>query len=104
MGNSQGKESGMFDKIKSFLQEKLYQRCKAEYEEALRYQTDPYLLWIQENEAADRRNETSYPLLGVVYMENCKRDFSLRDYNKEFLLFVSGNGRIAANAFGEIVD
>ncbi len=104
MGNSQGKESGMFDKIKSFLQEKLYQRCKAEYEEALRYQTDPYLLWIQENEAADRRNETSYPLLGVVYMENCKRDFSLRDYNKEFLLFVSGNGRIADNAFGEIVD
>ncbi|MDE7206766.1 MAG: glycosyltransferase, partial [Lachnospiraceae bacterium] len=94
----------MFDKIKGFLQEKLYQRCKAEYEEALRYQTDPYLLWIKENEAAAGGNEASYPSLGVVYMENCMRDFSLRDYDKEFLLFVSGNGRIAVNAFGEIVD
>jgi len=94
----------MFDKIKGALQDKLYKRCKEEYENELRYQTDPYLLWIRENEgASDTGEEESYPSLGVVYMENCGRNFSLADYNKEFLLFVSGNGRIAVNAFREIM-
>ena len=86
----------MIGKIKGILQEKLYQKCKAEYDEALRYQTDPYLLWIKENEqTADEGQESSYPALGVVYMENCAEGFSLADCDKEILLFVSERGRIA---------
>lgn len=95
----------MFNKIKGVLQEKLYKKCKEEYESELRYQTDPYLLWIKENEkAAEESAEASYPSLGVVYMENCGKDFSLSEYNKDFLLFVSGNGKIAVNAFREIMQ
>ena len=94
----------MFDKIKGVLQEKLYKKCREEYENELRYQTDPYLLWIRESEkTADESEEGAYPSLGVVYMENCGRDFSLANYNKDFLLFVSGNGRIAVNAFREVI-
>lgn len=95
----------MFGKIKGVLQDKLYKKCKEDYENELRYQTDPYLLWIQENEkASDMGDEESYPSLGVIYMENCGRNFSISDYNKDFLLFVSGNGRIAVNAFREIMQ
>ncbi|NDO50968.1 glycosyltransferase [Lachnospiraceae bacterium MD335] len=94
----------MIGKIKGILQEKLYQKCKAEYDEALRYQTDPYLLWIKENEqTADEGLESSYPALGVVYMENCAEGFSLADCDKEILLFVSERGRIAVGAFREIL-
>lgn len=94
----------MFGKIKGILQEKLYQKCKAEYDDALRYQTDPYLLWIKENEqTADEEQEASYPALGVVYMENCAGSFSLADCDKEILLFVSEHGRIAVGAFREIL-
>ncbi len=94
----------MIGKIKGILQEKLYQKCKAEYDEALRYQTDPYLLWIKENEqTADEGQESSYPALGVVYMENCAEGFSLADCDKEILLFVSERGRIAVGAFREIL-
>ena len=94
----------MLDKIKGFLQEKLYKKCREEYENELRYQTDPYLLWIRENEkTSDEGGEESYPSLGVVYMERCGRNFSLADYNKDFLLFVSENGRMAVNAFREIM-
>lgn len=93
----------MFGKIKGVLQGKLYKKCKEEYDSELRYQTDPYLLWIKENEkAADE--EESYPSLGVVYMENCAEGFSLEAYNKEFLLFVSEQGRLAVNAFREIMQ
>lgn len=95
----------MFDKIKGVLQEKLYKKCREAYEFELRYQTDPYLLWIRENEkTSDEGGEESYPSLGVVYMEHCGRNFSLADYNKDFLLFVSDNGRIAVNAFREIMQ
>ncbi len=94
----------MIGKIKGILQEKLYQKGKAEYDEALRYQTDPYLLWIKENEqTADEGQESSYPALGVVYMENCAEGFSLADCDKEILLFVSERGRIAVGAFREIL-
>ncbi len=94
----------MFGKIKGILQEKLYQKCKAEYDEELRSQSDPYLLWIKENEqTADEGQESSYPALGVVYMENCAGSFSLADCDKEILLFVSERGRIAVGAFREIL-
>lgn len=95
---------GMLDKVKGILQRKLYKRCREEYDSELRSQTDPYLLWIKENEnTAGGSAEESYPSLGVVYMENCGSAFSIADYNKEFLLFVSGDGRIAVNAFREVM-
>lgn len=92
----------MFGKIKGILQQKLYQKCKAEYDNALRYQTDPYLLWIKENEAANQRKEISYPSLGIVFMEHCGENFSISGFNEEFLLFVSQNGRLAGSALAEI--
>lgn len=95
----------MFNKIKGVLQEKLYKKCKAAYDDALRYQTDPYLLWIKENEAAAAGSGkgTPNPQMDVVFMEECGRNFSLGDYDKEFLLFVSADGRIAADAVSWIL-
>ncbi len=93
----------MFGKIKGILQQKLYKKCKAAYDDALRYQTDPYLLWIKENEAAkDKGREEAGSSLGVVLMEHCGRDFSIAALGETFLLFVSENGRLADNAFTEI--
>lgn len=95
----------MIGKIKKAIQDKLYQGCLEEYQRELRYQTDPYLLWIRENEKnADDTQEESYPSLGVVYMENCDQKFSLSDTNKEYIIFASKQGRIAVSAFGEIMQ
>ena len=48
----------MIGKIKKVIQDKLYQGCLEEYQRELRYQTDPYLLWIRENEkSADETQE-----------------------------------------------
>lgn len=95
----------MLGKIKKAIQDKLYQGCLEEYQRELRYQTDPYLLWIRENEKnTDDTQEESYPALGVVYMENCDKNFSLADVNKEFIIFASKQGRIAVSAFREIMQ
>ena len=95
----------MIGKIKKVIQDKLYQGCLEEYQRELRYQTDPYLLWIRENEkSADETQEELYPSLGVVYMENCDQNFSLSDVNKEYIIFASKQGRIAVSAFGEIMQ
>ena len=40
----------MLGKIKGAIQDRLYQSCIEEYERDLRCQTDPYLVWVQENE------------------------------------------------------
>lgn len=95
----------MLGKIKKAIQDKLYQGCMEEYQRELLYQTDPYLLWIRENEKnVDDTQEESYPALGVVYMENCDGGFSLSDVNKEFIIFASKQGRIAVDAFREIMQ
>lgn len=96
----------MLGKIKDAIQGRLYKNCIEEYQRELRYQTDPYLLWIKENEKCgeEETKEESYPTLGVVYMENCGRNFSLSKINKEYLIFVSENGKIAVNAFREIMQ
>ena len=96
----------MLGKIKDAVQGRLYKNCIKEYERELRYQTDPYLLWIKENEkcSAQEAKEDSGPAVGVVYMENCGRNFSLSKCNKEYLVFASENGKIAANAFCEIAQ
>lgn len=95
----------MFNKIKGILQARLYKKCKEEYDNELRYQTDPYLLWAKENEKdAEENAEMRYPSLGVICMENCGKGFSLAGYKKDFLVFISENGRIAVNAFREIMQ
>lgn len=95
----------MIGKIKKAIQDKLYQGCLEEYQRELRYQTDPYLLWIRENEKnTDDTQEESYPALGVVYMENCDKNFSLSDVNKEYIIFSSKQGRFAVSAFREIMQ
>ncbi len=75
----------MFGKIKDAIQGRLYKNCIEEYQRELRYQTDPYLLWIKENEqgSASGTKEESYPSLEVVYMENCGSNFSLAGVNPD---------------------
>ena len=70
----------MIGKIKTAIQDKLYQNCIEEYREELRYQEDPYLVWIRETEQLKEKEgaqEESYPSLLVVYMEQCGKDFQL---------------------------
>ncbi|MDE7272135.1 MAG: glycosyltransferase family 2 protein [Lachnospiraceae bacterium] len=96
----------MIGKIKEAIQGRLYRRCIEEYERELRCQTDPYLLWIRENEKGSQKEEREgqYPEIGIVYMQNCGRNFSLSGVDKKYILFVSKNGRIAPNALGEITQ
>ena len=61
-------------------------------------------MWIKENEQAGRRdsNEEQRPKFDIVYMEECGREFSLSGFDKEYVLFVSEEGRIAADVYREI--
>lgn len=93
----------MLGKIKDAIQGRLYRNCIEEYQRELRRQTDPYLLWIRENEQTGEAREESFPSLGIVCMENCGRGFSLSGINKEFILFVSKEGKPAANAVREVM-
>ncbi len=95
----------MLGKIKGAIQGRLYQRCIEEYERDLRCQTDPYLVWVQENEQSPlKKAETErYSEVGIVYMEDCGSRFSLSNLNKKYLLFVSREGRMAVNAVREII-
>ncbi|MDE6054099.1 MAG: hypothetical protein K2G55_10125, partial [Lachnospiraceae bacterium] len=94
----------MLGKIKEVIQVRVYKKCINEYERVLRCQTDPYLLWIKENEQTGRQdsNEEQKPRFDIVYMEECGRDFSLSGFDKEYILFVSEEGRIAADVYREI--
>lgn len=97
----------MLGKIKTAIQDKLYQNCIEEYRESLRYHGNPYLTWIRETEQRwtnDEIKEESYPSLTVVYMEQCGKNFSLSKIpkSKDIVLFVSQNGKISVRAFFEI--
>lgn len=92
----------MLGKIKGAIQDRLYKNCIEDYQRELHYQTDPYLLWVKENE--EDAKEEYYPDLGVVYIEHCGRNFSLSQINKQYIVFVSGQGRIAVNAFHEVMQ
>lgn len=96
----------MIKKIKSAIQDRLYQNCIEEYQNALRCQSDPYLMWIRETEHALQQEgeEESYPSLSVVYMDMCTEQFSLNDLNKDIILFVSREGKIGVNAFKEVMQ
>jgi len=94
----------MLGKIKDVIQGRLYKKCIDEYERALRCQTDPYLLWIKENEQASgtETREEQRSQFDIVYMEDCGAGFSLSGFDKDFILFVSEDGRIAADVYREI--
>lgn len=96
----------MIKKIKAAIQDRLYQNCIEEYRNALRCQSDPYLMWIRETEHVlqQEREEESYPSLSVVYMDMCGEKFQLNDLNKDIILFVSREGKIGVNAFREIMQ
>ncbi|MDE7477660.1 MAG: glycosyltransferase [Lachnospiraceae bacterium] len=96
----------MLGKIKDAIQGRLYKKCIAEYERELRCQTDPYLMWTRENEQSSqiRTKEERYSQIGIIYIEDCGKNFSLSDVDKEFVLFVSREGRIAVSAFHEMIQ
>lgn len=95
----------MISKVKTKIQENLTQRCLMEYQNELQCQSNPYLMWINETERRDEAEaeEMEYPSLSVVYIEDCKENFSLKETKKEVLVFVSRHGRIASHAF-EAID
>lgn len=74
----------MLGKIKDTIQGRLYKKCIDEYERALRCQTDPYLLWIKENEQASgtETREEQRTQFDIVYMEDCGAGFPCRDLTK----------------------
>jgi GT2 family glycosyltransferase len=94
----------MIGKIKSALQDKMYVKCIEDYRKELRSQTDPYLLWVKENEAGttDVQNQETPVETQIVYIENCGKSFSLSDIDKKYVIFASENGEIADNAASEI--
>lgn len=94
----------MLGKIKTAIQDRLYQNCMTEYQDAIRYQSDPYAMWIKATEVQEEGDEEkSYPSLSVVYMEQCVDNFCLEDVKNEYVLFVSQQGRIAVDAFAKVV-
>lgn len=95
----------MINKVKAKIQGNLNQKCLMEYQDELRCQSNPYLMWINETEKKGNveKEEMEYPSLSVVYIEDCQETFSIKDASKEILVFVSKGGRIASHAF-EIID
>ena len=89
---------------KNAIQGRLYKKCIEEYQKELRSQTDPYLLWIKETEHPVKTQQEFNAKIGVIDMENCGKNFSLSHITKDYLVFVSEEGRIAPNAFREIVQ
>ena len=95
----------MIKKVKAAIQDRIYQNCISEYQNALQCQSDPYLAWIRETEMIPEKEgvEESYPSLSVVYMEQCAESFQLSDVKQEIVVFVSKEGKISVCAFKEIV-
>lgn len=90
----------MLKKWKSAIQNRLYEQCMEEYKADVAAQKDCYVAWISETENETVEEEV-YPSLGVVLMENCLKDFSLDQLDKDIIVFASGNGKISARAFHE---
>lgn len=111
----------ILDNIKTAVQNKLYQNCIKEYQQELRCQTDPYLLWIQENESLDssaslesraygerayssRTGKEAQASFTVVFIEQCGASFSLAEVSSEYILFVSEHGSLSTRAFRAFQD
>lgn len=92
----------MIKKMKSVIQNRLYEECIEEYNTSLAQQKDCYAAWISETEG-DIPKEEEYPSLGVVFMENCGQKFSLTELEHDIVVFASKNGKISAHAFHEIM-
>lgn len=95
----------MLTNIKRALQDRLYRKCIEEYQRELVLHTDPYLIWIRENELSDDKtvSKTSSAEAAVVFMEKCGKDFSLAGIDSEYVIFVSAEGRLDPGAKSEIV-
>ncbi len=66
-----------------------------QYEKELKFQKDPYFLWISEHESGVR---SDYGKAGrqtkIVYLEDCGRDFCLAKVTEPYVLFVSKHGEM----------
>lgn len=92
----------MIRKIKSSIQNKLYNKCIQKYSDEIRLQTDPYLIWINETES--KRACDSSLSAEVVCIEDCGQDFKIDNNEYEYLIFISKNGRLSNRAYFEIED
>jgi len=92
--------------MKHAIQEKLYARCIDEYQSKLHAQTDPYLLWLRETEQdiKEQNAQKADTNVEVAYIERCGSRFSLAQFRKKYLLFVSERGSIADNALSIIAQ
>lgn len=100
----------MLGKIKDAIQGRLYRKCIEEYERELRCQTEPYLVWVRETEQDSSISEKNAVVnavvnaVGIAYIEQCGRAFSLAAFRQDYILFVSEAGRLADWAASEIAQ
>lgn len=95
----------MLKEFKAKLQDKLYQECLEDYNNTLKYQKDPYLMWISNKEKGPKEaKKENYPSIAWIQMEKCDASFSLQEITNEYVLFTSKKGKIAENAFDVIEE
>lgn len=95
----------MLKELKGKIQDKLYQNCLNDYQNALNEQKNPYYFWIQnmEDKNVEPKKE-EYPEISWIQMEKCTKNFSLSQVQNEIVIFSSEKGRLAINAFDIIED
>lgn len=89
----------MLGKLKKAIQDNLYKKCIEEYKNELSSQSDPYSLWIRENEQfdSDVKNK-SYQSVEILSMEQCGEAFDLSATDKDIVIFKSDSGKLSENA------
>ena len=86
-----------------------------QYEKEVLFQKNPYALWISEHEKPVQAGESLPPQNAisketeggkteVVFLEDCNKDFSLKNLKKQYILFTSQKGTLSAQAVKEMEE
>lgn len=89
-----------------------------QYEKNVLFQKNPYQYWIGEHEGAVQTEQTADKIrenmmekysiteseskTELVFMEECREDFSFEHINKPYILFVTRQGKVSADALRQI--
>lgn len=93
----------MLGKLKKAIQDNLYKKCIEEYKNELSSQSDPYSLWIRENEQFDSDKKIkSYHSVEILSMEQCGEAFDLSATDKDIIIFKSDCGKLSDRAVATI--
>ena len=89
----------MLSKLKKVIQDNLYKKCIEEYKNELSSQSDPYSLWIRENEQfVPGKKNKAYQSIEILSMEQCGEAFDLSATDKDIVIFKSDFGKLSKNA------